>query len=89
MHPQRIFFQTAKASVKKLENLMMDGTVRWFDQKKGYGFICNQDGSEVFVHYTGFENKNTKLRDGDKVSFEISQGEKGPRAQRVSLLTAK
>ena len=63
----------------------MDGTVKWFDKKKGYGFIESDQGAEVFVHYTSFtENLNT-LDEGQQVSFDIVDGEKGPRADKVSL----
>ena len=63
---------------------MADGTVKWFDKKKGYGFIEYEGGNDVFVHYTSFADENLRtLEDGDKVSFEIVQGEKGPRADNV------
>lgn len=67
----------------------MDGTVKWFDKKKGYGFIEYEDGKDVFVHYTSFAEENLRtLEDGDKVSFEIVQGEKGPRADQVKKTPA-
>ena len=67
---------------------MAEGTVKWFDKKKGYGFIQYEDDQEVFVHYTSFadENLNT-LDDGDTVSFDIVQGEKGPRATNLTKKT--
>ncbi len=67
---------------------MAEGTVKWFDKKKGYGFISHSGNEDVFVHYTGFADENLRtLNDGDTVSFEIVQGEKGPRASNVALKT--
>jgi CspA family cold shock protein len=64
---------------------MADGTVKWFDKKKGYGFIDHEGSEDVFVHYTSFADDNLRtLNDGDTVSFEIVRGEKGPRAQNVT-----
>ena len=65
---------------------MIDGTVKWFDRRKGYGFISYEGASaDVFVHYTGFANEEIKLMEGDEVCFEITAGEKGPRAENVTL----
>ena len=65
---------------------MADGTVKWFDLKKGYGFISCEDKSDVFVHYTGFADESMKtLHEGDIVCFEIVEGEKGPRAEKVAI----
>ena len=63
---------------------MADGTVRWFNQKKGFGFIAREDGPDIFVHYSAIESIGpTPLTEGDKVEFEIVQGEKGPKAAHV------
>jgi CspA family cold shock protein len=60
------------------------GTVKWFDTKKGYGFIKQNDGDDVFVHYSGIVGEGFKsLRTGEEVEFEISKGPKGPQATRV------
>jgi len=60
------------------------GTVKWFDTKKGYGFIKQNDGDDVFVHYSGIVGEGFKsLRSGEEVEFEISKGPKGPQATRV------
>jgi len=63
----------------------MEGTVKWYNRKKGYGFLLGEDDKEYFVHYTAIA-KGKFLRDNDKVSFEPSEGEKGPMAKNVLLL---
>lgn len=61
------------------------GFVKWFDTKKGYGFIKQPDGDDVFVHYTGIVSEGFKsLRAGEEVEFEISNGPKGPQATNVT-----
>ena len=65
---------------------MSEGKVKWYDKKKGYGFILCEDGSDIFVHYTDFANLSMRtLNDGQDVTFEVAAGEKGPRAQNVAL----
>ncbi|MCK4999779.1 MAG: cold shock domain-containing protein [Anaerohalosphaera sp.] len=64
---------------------MKDGTVKWYDRKKGYGFISSSDGDDIFVHYTSLSSQTTTLADGDTVKFEIVDGEKGPRASNVTV----
>ncbi len=60
------------------------GFVKWFDTKKGYGFIKQPDGDDVFVHYTGIVGEGFKsLRAGEEVEFEIANGPKGPQATHV------
>lgn len=65
---------------------MAQGTVKWFSTEKGYGFIRPDDGSEdVFVHYTGIAGGGFKsLEEGDKVTYEVTQGRKGPQAANVA-----
>jgi len=63
---------------------MVDGTVRWFNQRKGFGFIAREDGPDIFVHYSAIDNIGpAPLTEGDKVEFEIVEGEKGPKAAHV------
>jgi CspA family cold shock protein len=63
---------------------MSDGTVKWFNQRKGYGFLCTADGREIFVHYSNISGEGFKtLTEGDPISFDIVEGEKGLRAENV------
>lgn len=63
---------------------MANGTVKWFDETKGYGFITNDEGGDIFVHFSSIEGGGFKsLAEGDKVSFEIEKGDKGPKAVNV------
>ena len=67
---------------------MARGTVKWFNEKKGYGFISQDDGSDVFVHYSAIQQEGFKtLREGDKVEFEITQGPKGAQASKVMIVS--
>jgi CspA family cold shock protein len=65
---------------------MAQGTVKWFSQDKGYGFIKPDDGGEdVFVHHTGIAGEGFRILDeGDKVTYEVAEGRKGPQATNVS-----
>jgi CspA family cold shock protein len=63
---------------------MSEGTVKWFNQRKGYGFISTTDGRDIFVHYSNISGEGFKtLGEGDVVTFDVVEGEKGPRAENV------
>ncbi len=64
---------------------MLKGTVKWFNESKGFGFIEQEDGKDVFVHYSAIGGSGFKtLNEGDKVQFEIVDGPKGPAAANVT-----
>ena len=64
---------------------MANGTVKWFSERKGYGFIEQEDGPDVFVHFSGINGDGFRtLNEGDQVTFEIEQGQKGPAAVNVT-----
>jgi CspA family cold shock protein len=66
---------------------MNQGTVKWFNDSKGFGFISCEDGTDAFVHHTTIQGEGFKsLAEGDAVSFELEQGDKGPRAVNVVKL---
>jgi cold shock protein len=63
----------------------LKGTVKWFNNAKGYGFIGRADGPDVFVHYSAITSEGYKsLQEGDQVEFEITEGQKGPQAANVT-----
>ena len=65
---------------------MLKGTVKWFSDKKGYGFIEQEDGPDVFVHFSGINGDGFKtLAEGDQVTFEIQEGPKGASAVNVTV----
>ena len=65
---------------------MPSGRVKWFDSKKGYGFITRENGDDIFVHFSDIESDGYKtLDDGDSVDFTVADGEKGKQAKEVKL----
>lgn len=67
---------------------MQQGTVKWFNAKKGYGFLSDAEGNEVFVHYSALQMDGFKeLKDGEEVEFEVVDGTKGPQASNVVRLS--
>ena len=66
---------------------MQQGTVKWFNAKKGYGFISDEQGNDVFVHYSGLNMDGFKsLEEGATVEFEVVEGAKGPQATNVTVV---
>ena len=67
---------------------MAKGRVKWFNEKKGFGFISRDDGNDVFVHFSAIKRDGFKsLYEGDEVEFEVSQGPKGLQATNVTVLS--
>ena len=65
----------------------MKGTVKWFNAKKGFGFTSDEEGNDVFVHFSALQMDGFKvLNEGDEVEFEVVNGEKGPQAANVTKL---
>jgi CspA family cold shock protein len=66
---------------------MAKGTVKWFNDSKGFGFIEQEDGDDVFVHHSAINASGFKtLKEGDRVTFDIEQGQKGPAAANVTVV---
>ena len=66
---------------------MSKGTVKWFNNQKGYGFISDEEGNDVFVHFSGLNMEGFKsLDEGQEVEFDVVQGAKGPQATNVTKL---
>jgi CspA family cold shock protein len=66
---------------------MVEGTVKWFNDSKGFGFIESESGEDVFVHFSAIQSEGFKsLKEGQKVQFEVVEGKKGPSAENVTAL---
>ena len=64
----------------------MSGTVKWFDSQKGFGFITGDDGVDVFAHYSQISGSGFKsLEEGQRVTFDLVQGQKGPQAENIEI----
>ncbi|MFL0266827.1 cold-shock protein [Candidatus Clostridium radicumherbarum] len=65
----------------------MNGTVKWFNAEKGFGFITGEDGKDVFAHFSQIKTDGFKtLEEGQKVSFDIAKGQKGPQAENITVI---
>lgn len=65
----------------------MTGTVKWFNAEKGFGFIATEEGNDVFAHFSQINKDGFKtLEEGEKVSFDVTQGAKGPQAENITTL---
>jgi CspA family cold shock protein len=79
------FLEKLLGEVRRMEKLT--GTVKWFDSKKGYGFITADNGQDVFVHYTGISGTGFRtLEEGERVSFSVMESDKGLKAVDVERL---
>lgn len=87
------FFRCRLKFIEKLKGglcNMFRGKVKWFDEKKGYGFISKEGGGDVFVHYSAIDMPGFKtLKEGQTVEFEVVQGPKGEQASKVKVLDAR
>jgi cold shock protein len=79
---------TPPVTTKKVKKVTMaQGTVKWFNGDKGYGFIAVADGPDVFVHFSAITGSGYRnLEEGQKVEFDITQGQKGPQAENVMVI---
>ena len=74
-------------SIAKSDGSREQGTVKWFNTNKGYGFIARDSGGEIFVHYRSIQGSGRRfLRDNQRVEFAVGEGEKGPQAEDVAIL---
>ena len=65
----------------------MKGTVKWFNQEKGFGFITGEDGKDVFAHFSQIQKEGFKtLNEGEEVTFDVSEGAKGPQASNIVVV---
>lgn len=75
------------ARFRRFSEVMQQGTVKWFNAKKGYGFISDEEGNDVFVHFSALNMDGFKeLKDGERVEFEVTEGTKGPQAANVTRI---
>lgn len=86
-HGSEVDFGLIRISWKNEENLKMRGVVKWFDNSRGYGFITMEDGTDIFVHYSGINKEGFKfLTEGQTVEFDVMNVEKGRQAVNVTVV---
>ncbi len=74
------------AKAKEARTFMIEGTVKWFNESKGFGFLSREGGPDVFVHHSEIKAEGFRtLNEGDKVQFEVTDSPKGPRAANVTI----
>ncbi len=74
-------------NIKEIEKQMEQGTVKWFNDAKGFGFISRQNGEDVFVHFSAIQSNGFRsLQEGQAVSFDVKRGAKGWQAENVQIL---
>jgi CspA family cold shock protein len=80
--------ETTRLGVKQVMSEQLEtGTVKWFNDEKGYGFIARENGDDVFVHFTAINAEGRRtLLEGQNVSFEVESGQKGPQASNVTVI---
>jgi CspA family cold shock protein len=77
-------FRGPRFNILEEVDALGNGTVKWFNDKKGFGFIQQEDGPDIFVHYSSITSTGFKsLAQGDRVSFEVEEGSRGPVAKKV------
>jgi len=80
-------FGTIIENLGKEVSAMAEGTVKWFSDKKGFGFIQQEDGNDLFVHHSAINMPGFKsLAEGDRVSFEVEESDRGPKAKNVTKI---
>lgn len=83
----RMVLWNGESVFRRFLRVMQQGTVKWFNAKKGYGFISDAEGKDVFVHFSALNMDGFKeLKDGEQVEFEVTEGAKGPQAANVSRI---
>jgi len=79
--------QNALSEESKVGSEKVTGTVKWFNENKGFGFIIQENGPDVFAHFSAITGDGFRtLKEGQKVEFEVTQGQKGPQAEKIVVL---